>query len=201
MCAVHESFAVKSVRGVDDEGWDERWSEGGTIATATEYASAKESFFAKKTAAAALVSAESRARPRRFPGGLYPIDGWIGGGVEGLGRGRAPRAGGGAIARRSLHARARKGRACAGTPDRDRAWGGARTSAPRVAKLAERMEGDTMTEFLSHASTLALAETLNAALALTAERLEATCAPARALRAKTAELAEMADIVRTECVE
>jgi hypothetical protein len=32
---------------------------------------------------------------------------------------------------------------------------------------------------------------------LTAERLEATCAPARALRAKTAELAEMADIVRT----
>lgn len=67
--------------------------------------------------------------------------------------------------------------------------------------MAERMEGDTMTEFLSHASTLALAETLNAALALTAERLEATCAPARALRAKTAELAEMADIVRTECVE
>ena len=67
--------------------------------------------------------------------------------------------------------------------------------------MAERMEGDTMTEFLSHASTLALAETLNAALALTAERFEATCAPARALRAKTAELAEMVDIVRTECVE
>jgi len=114
---------------------------------------------------------------------------------------REPRACGCAIARRSLHARVRTGRAGAGPSDRNRAGVGARTSAPRVAKLAERMEGDTMTEFLSHASTLALAETLNAALALTAERLEATCAPARALRAKTAELAEMADIVRTECVE
>ena len=79
MCAVHESFAVKSVRGVDDEGWDERWSEGGTIATATEYAEdpRRREFFREKDkkAAAALVSAESRARPRRFPGGLYPIDG------------------------------------------------------------------------------------------------------------------------------
>ncbi len=53
-----------------------------------------------------------------------------------------------------------------------------------------------MTEFLSQASTLALAETPNAALDLTAARLDATLAPARALRAKTAELAEMADMVR-----
>lgn len=64
-----------------------------------------------------------------------------------------------------------------------------------MAKLADRMEGDTMTEFLSHASTLALAETENAALDFTAWRLAATDCPARALRAKTAELAEIADMV------
>ena len=52
-----------------------------------------------------------------------------------------------------------------------------------------------MTEFLSHASTLALAETENAALDFTAWRLAATDCPARALRAKTAELAEIADMV------
>ena len=75
---------------------------------------------------------------------------------------------------------------------------GARTSAPRVAKLAERMEGETMTEFLSHASTLALAETLNAARALVATRLFAIALPARDLRAKTAELVT-ADIVLVGC--
>jgi hypothetical protein len=65
------------------------------------------------------------------------------------------------------------------------------------------MEGETMTEFLSHASTLAFAETENAAEDLTAVRLEATLAPARALRAKTAELAEMADMIVSDvrCVE
>lgn len=61
--------------------------------------------------------------------------------------------------------------------------------------MAERMEGETMTEFLSHASTLALAETENAARALTAVRcLGATALPARALRAKTAGEAVKADI-------
>ena len=87
--------------------------------------------------------------------------------------------------------------------DRDRSRGAGRTSAPRVAKSAERMEGETMTEFLSHASTLAFAETENAAEDLTAVRLEATLAPARALRAKTAELAEMADMIVSDvrCVE
>ena len=69
------------------------------------------------------------------------------------------------------------------------------TSSPREAKLADRIEGETMTEFLSQASTLALAETENAARALVAVRLAATALPARALRAKTAELAETADIV------
>ena len=60
-----------------------------------------------------------------------------------------------------------------------------------------------MTEFLSQASTLAFAETENAAEDLTAVRLEATLAPARALRAKTAELAEMADMIVSDvrCVE
>ena len=87
--------------------------------------------------------------------------------------------------------------------DRDRSRGAGRTSAPRVAKSAERMEGETMTEFLSQASTLAFAETENAAEDLTAVRLEATLAPARALRAKTAELAEMADMIVSDvrCVE
>ena len=60
--------------------------------------------------------------------------------------------------------------------------------------MAERMDGETMTEFLSHASTLALADTLNAARALVATRLLATALPARDLRAKTAELVT-ADIV------
>ena len=64
--------------------------------------------------------------------------------------------------------------------------------------MAERMEGETMTEFLSHASTLALAETLNAARALVATRLFAIALPARDLRAKTAELVT-ADIVLVGC--
>lgn len=85
------------------------------------------------------------------------------------------------------------------TRTREDAWHGvytsSRTSAPRVAKLADRMLGETMTEFLSHLSTRALALTRNAALVLTAVRLAVTRAPARALRAKTAELAEMADMV------
>mmetsp|Transcript_21810 Transcript_21810/g.35300 ORF Transcript_21810/g.35300 Transcript_21810/m.35300 type:complete len:207 (-) Transcript_21810:17-637(-) len=74
----------------------------------------------------------------------------------------------------------------------------AMTSAPRVAKLAERMLGDTMTEFLSHRSTLEVAHTrsVEARALPPALELPAIDRPARALRAKTAGVAAKADMFR-----
>ena len=74
----------------------------------------------------------------------------------------------------------------------------ARTSAPSVAKFALRMDGDTMTEFLSHASTFAFALTANVLTFFAATRLEVSAEPLSALRAKTAGEAVKADIVLEE---
>jgi len=64
--------------------------------------------------------------------------------------------------------------------------------------LAERMLGDTMTEFLSHRSTLEVAHTrsVEARALPPALELPAIDRPARALRAKTAGVAAKADMFR-----